>query len=74
MGIPTEILWEWDGNGNENSLPTATLQVTDEKVEVLKLRTTLKRRAEISQGTLKQIFDEEANSSRSKFIKSWWAG
>ena len=25
MGIPTEILWEWDGNGNENSLPTATL-------------------------------------------------
>ena len=39
-------------------------QVTDEKVEVLKLRTTLKRRAEISQGTLKQIFDEEANSSR----------
>ena len=23
MGIPTEILWEWDGN--ENSLPTATL-------------------------------------------------
>ena len=39
-------------------------QVTDEKVEVLKLRTTLKRRAEISQGTLKQIFDEEASSSR----------
>ena len=37
-------------------------QVTDEKVEVLKVRTTLKRRAEISQGTLKQIFDEEANS------------
>ena len=28
MGIPTEILWEWDGNGNENSLPTATLLVT----------------------------------------------
>ena len=27
MGIPTEILWEWDGNGNENSLPTATLTV-----------------------------------------------
>ena len=26
MGIPTEILWEWNGNGNENSLPTATLQ------------------------------------------------
>ena len=26
MGIPTEILWEWDGNGNENSLPTATLE------------------------------------------------
>ena len=25
MGIPTEILWEWDGNGNEDSLPTATL-------------------------------------------------
>ena len=25
MGIPTEILGEWDGNGNENSLPTATL-------------------------------------------------
>ena len=25
MRIPTEILWEWDGNGNENSLPTATL-------------------------------------------------
>ena len=25
MGIPKEILWEWDGNGNENSLPTATL-------------------------------------------------
>ena len=25
MGIPTEILWEWDGNGNENFLPTATL-------------------------------------------------
>ena len=23
MGIPSEILWEWDGN--ENSLPTATL-------------------------------------------------
>ena len=27
MGIPTEILWEWDGNGNENSLPTATLVI-----------------------------------------------
>ena len=25
MGIPTEILWEWDGNGYENSLPTVTL-------------------------------------------------
>ena len=25
LGIATEILWEWDGNGNENSLPTATL-------------------------------------------------
>ena len=23
IGIPTEILWKWDGN--ENSLPTATL-------------------------------------------------
>ena len=30
MGIPTEILWEWDGNGNENSLPTATLVSLDE--------------------------------------------
>ena len=26
MVIPTEILWEWNGNGNENSLPTVTLQ------------------------------------------------
>ena len=25
MGIPTEILWEWDGNENENFVPTATL-------------------------------------------------
>ena len=28
MGIPIEILWEWDGNGNRNSLPTATLLYT----------------------------------------------
>ena len=39
-------------------------QVTDEKVEVLKLKTTLKRKAETSQGTLRQTFDDEANSSR----------
>ena len=25
MGIPTEILWEWDGNENLNSIPTATM-------------------------------------------------
>ena len=25
MGIPTGFLWEWDGNGNWNSIPTATL-------------------------------------------------
>ena len=25
MGIPTEILWIWDGGGNGNSFPTATL-------------------------------------------------
>ena len=30
MGIPTEIMWEWDGNGNENSLPTATLPYIQE--------------------------------------------
>ena len=38
-------------------------QITDEKVEVLKLKTTLKRKAETSQGTLRQTFDDEANSS-----------
>ena len=38
--------------------------VTDEKFEVLKLETTLKRKSETSQGTLRQIFDDEANSSR----------
>ena len=38
-------------------------QVTDEKVEVLKLETTLKRKAETSQGTPRQTFDDEANSS-----------
>ena len=27
MGIPTKILWEWDGNGVRNSTPTATLLV-----------------------------------------------
>ena len=25
MGIPTKIMWEWDGNGDRNSTPTATL-------------------------------------------------
>ena len=28
MGIPTGFLWEWDGNGNENPIPTATLQAS----------------------------------------------
>ena len=27
MGIPTEILWEWGGNRNGNSPPTATLLI-----------------------------------------------
>ena len=31
FGIPTAILWEWDGNGNENSLPTATLSIAPSK-------------------------------------------
>ena len=30
MGIPTKILWEWDGNGNRNSTPTATLDISPE--------------------------------------------
>ena len=25
VGIPTKILWEWDGNGDRNSTPKATL-------------------------------------------------
>ena len=31
MGIPTEILWEWDGN--EDSLPMATLQISVWKIK-----------------------------------------
>ena len=38
-------------------------QVTDEQIEVLQLKTNLKRKAENSQGTLREIFDEATNNS-----------
>ena len=37
MGIPIEILWEWDGNGNKNSLPTATLRVPTKQQSIFPL-------------------------------------
>ena len=38
-------------------------QVTDEHVEILQLKTSLKRKAENSERTLREIFDEETNKS-----------
>ena len=39
-------------------------QIVHANVDVLKLKTTLKRRAEDSQGTIRDILDDKANSSR----------
>ena len=33
MEIPTGILWEWDGSGSGNSLPTATLPICHSVIE-----------------------------------------